>query len=283
MKQILRENKMKSNYKKTRTDKENEQPMHLFEMPILSDSLLRRIQTNKNTSNSIAQQNLTLLPNVPTLPILSSRQSSNLDLKSATSMSLKSPLISNSLKLKTASNIALSNSINNLNNKISSAKYLSNKQAQHQLKKLNKTKFSAFNNFQLNELTSSSSSFNSSGSSENQFLLEDIFDNGFNFNTKERFNEKLNQNPQSSLLRKLRMNESETSNKTEIFVRPIPVKSKQADFKHKIQPININLAPLIKNFRLSSFDLQKFNTTNKNNEIFMQIPTNSIKFYIHFQ
>ena len=159
---------------------------------------------------------------------------------------------------------------------------------------MNKTKFSAVNNFQLNELTSSSTgSLNSSGSAENQALLEDIFDNGFNFNSKEKFNEKIqhNLNPQSSLLRKLRMNETENPSKAEIFVRPIPIKAyrtssehEKNSIKHRIQPFNINLAPLIKNFRMNSFDINKFNGGNRpqhtEQQIYVPIPTNSIEFNI---
>lgn len=279
MKQLIKENtKPKTSYKKTRNDKENESTPSLSDMPVLSDSLLRRIQNKQ----SIPPQSLH--PNVPTLPVLS-RQPSNLDSKS-THSSLKSPLVSNSLKLKTSmSNIALTNSINTLNNKlINSARFLANKSASQQshLKKLNKTKFSAFNNFQLNELTSSSSSFNSSGSSENNQTLEDLFENG-NFN-KDKFNEKFHgSSTQSNLLKKLRMNDNENP-KTEIFVRPIPLKTNKSteekQSKHKVQPININLAPLIKNFRLSSFDFQKFNAANKNNEMLVQIPANNIEFNI---
>jgi hypothetical protein len=220
----------------------------------------------------------------------SRRENSNLELKtSPSSSSLRSPLISNNLKLRTISNIALSNSINNLS-KHSSKNF--SKQAHHQLKKLNKTKFSALNSFQLNELTSSSTgSLNSSGSADNQAFLEDIFDNGFNLSSKEKFNEKIqhNLNPQSSLLRKLRMNESENTNKAEIFVRPIPIKAyrpsneEKNSIKHKIQPFNINLAPLIKNFRMNSFEMNKLNGSNKqqnSDQLFMPIPTNSIEFNI---
>jgi hypothetical protein len=295
----LRENKFKS--KKTKTDKENEPIYNTSEMPVLSDSLLRRIQTNKQSTTPV-KVNHTLLPSLPNL----SRQSSIIDLKqSPTSSSMKAPITnntnnSNSFKLKTTSSIALTNSINNMNKQLHSAKYGSKHghHHNHQLKKLNKTKFSALNNFQLNEFTSSSSSFTSSGSAENQALLEDILDNGFNLNTKDKFNEKIqhNLNPQSSLLKKLRMNDFENTSKQEIFVRPIAAKTTGSSSssssmsksnndeknltKHKIQPFNINLAPLIKNFRMSSFDLNKFNTINKHNEIYASIPTNSIEFNI---
>ena len=85
----LRENKFKS--KKTKTDKENEPIYNTSEMPVLSDSLLRRIQTNKQSTTPV-KVNHTLLPSLPNL----SRQSSFIDLKqSPTSSSMKAPITNN--------------------------------------------------------------------------------------------------------------------------------------------------------------------------------------------
>ncbi len=93
MKQLSRENKFKTSHKKTKTsDKENDSiSNNSFDMPILSDSLLKKIQTNKlvttnNSSNIMntitgssvssssqaptAVSNINTLPNIPILPSL---------------------------------------------------------------------------------------------------------------------------------------------------------------------------------------------------------------------
>lgn len=84
-------------------------------------------------------------------------------------------------------------------------------------------------------------------------------------------NQQLNSSQsQSSLLASLR-NESEMPNMAEIIVRPTPINTKKYDegITKKMNP-NISLTPLIKNFRLNSFDFHgEFNVEKhmKNTQI----------------
>lgn len=84
-------------------------------------------------------------------------------------------------------------------------------------------------------------------------------------------NQQLNSSQsQSSLLASLR-NESENPNMAEIIVRPTPINTKKYDegITKKMNP-NIALTPLIKNFRLNSFDFHgEFNVEKhiKNTQI----------------
>ena len=234
--------------------------------PVLSDSLLRRIDYARHLNN----QN-TNIHNLPLLPIL---------------------------KYDSRKNLSASKSGLNSGRSQNSASRFS-RIVQSQLKKVPKsTKISEFNKMSLNEPAqmssmslSSSNSFNSSSSTNNSgdnhnILMDNLFDSAI-FNFKEKLNPSNQLSSQSNLLRNLRMNDIESSNTAEIIVRPIPVKShKTANIDEAIgfKKQGINLAPLIKNFRLNSFDFQKLNnfniSSNKMNDLFKQLPENSIEFNI---
>lgn len=83
-------------------------------------------------------------------------------------------------------------------------------------------------------------------------LLDNMFQNGM-FNFKEKFSDK-NLNSQSNLLRNLRMHDDESLNHTEIIVRPIAVNTNKYDEGLNKKQQHVNLSPIIKNFRLNSFD-----------------------------
>ena len=107
------------------------------------------------------------------------------------------------------------------------------------------------------------------------------------YNFKEKYSDKSYQSnsnqSQSNLLRSLR-NDMENSNTTEIIVRPIPVNTnKYNEGIKKASNPNINLAPLIKNFRLNSFDfhgefnLEKHEKYMKNTQILKPLTDFNLK------
>lgn len=266
------------------------------DVPILSNSLLRRIDHARHLNNQNSQiQNLPLLPILKSYEsrrILSSSKSGRTNLvsarqlNSATRFNNKTPVFGKKLLKSTKISAFNNRNLSSANNSEQSQLQLTQFQAQQQ--PLTYTSYQGTNNSMTNE-----NQFQKEmNPNEQKILIDDLFHNGmFNFKEKNyQSNQSLNTaQSQSNLLRSLR-NDTENSSKGEIIVRPIPAKTNRYDegiSKKMNNPNiqmsnnpNVNLAPLIKNFRLNSFDFHgefNFEKHTKNTQILKPLTDFNLK------
>ena len=248
MRQLLKQSKFEK--RAENQEKEMDHSIDTYsEIPVLSDSLRKKIDFVKSSVAPIKLPNISILPSKPIY-----------EPQSNTALPIIQPNTNYRLKLSSAAP-PINNNPPKLSNKMIPIKMKSSNA-------YNRSRQPSLTSFQINEFTSSTSSFSSTiSSNENPNMMIDDFVDNFVSNSKEKFNDKFQNNQiksQSSLLRKLKMSESDYTNKAEIFVRPIPSKKETTFYDEKgvhknFNSFKTNLDPLVKNLRFDFIDLSSIN------------------------
>lgn len=278
--------------------------VHKTDVPVLSDSLLRRIDHARHLNNQNSQiQNLPLLPILKSYEsrrVLSSSKSARQNLGSARQLNSASRY-RGTMTPNTAKKLPKSTKISAFNNSNLSGTGSKHPEQASSLSQSSNTSVNSSNDNQHNHHQQINHQHNYQQQNQHQkestqkdhgLVIDDKFQTGV-FNFKEKYNDHskvyqsnqfMNSNQsQSSLLRSLR-NDTENSSMAEIIVRPTPIKPNKYDEginkKLNNNNPNITLAPLIKNFRLNSFDFHgEFNLEkhSKNTQILKPLSDFNLK------